>query len=439
MIRTLLPLIAVLVMVAGPLQAQTTIDAAVAVSEQGYYLGPDTDISESGVSDLVSEARNEGFRLSIVVLDESPGGGPTTFAGAVLDAIGSPGTVIVLTEDGLVGYETEGEFDRAEVEAAFDAADAAGGSDAVYLTNLVNALTGKVPAEAQQPVPPDSASGGGGGGGLTILLLIVGGGVLVVWLAMRSSKKASRKRAEGDVASARTEIQAQLNSMANDILDLESSARLGGDKAVEYFEAGASVYEKASEQFDKAATLDQLEALSDTLDEAAWQLDAAQAIVEGEPVPPKPQKEMARCFFDPTHRGPMVEATIDTSAGSKNVRVCRADADKLRAGKRPSPRMIDVGGRSVPAPQAPRSHGGGGFGGMDLLSILVGGASQALPDLLGRGRRRGGLFGGSRSSSASQRSGSGPIPGPSTSRRSTPAPRPPSDPKRSRGGRRRRR
>lgn len=449
MTRRLLSLVAVLVLVAAPASAQTTIDAAVAVSEEGFYLGPGTSISESRVSDLVSGARDRGFRLSLVVLDESPAGGPTTFAGGIVDAIGGPATVIVLTEDGFVGYETVGEFDRADVEAALNAADAAGGSDLTYLTNVVEALTGAtapVPAPTQAPAPVPAPASSGGGSGLWILLIFVGGFIAIAWFVMRKSKKASEARAEGDVQGARTEIQSQLNSMANDILDLADRVRLGGPKAVAFFEAGSGVYEKASEEFEKATTFAQLEALSDRLDEAAWQLDSSQAILDGDPMPPKPRKEMARCFFDPTHRGPMVEATIKTSAGSREVRVCKADAAKLAAGQRPDPRMIDVGGRRVPAPRAPKSHGGGGFGGMDLLSILVGGASQALPDLLGRKRGGGGLFGRSSRRSTSRasaprssRRSSGPIPGPSsprsTTRRSSPSPKS----KRSRGGRRRRR
>ncbi|MEE8330921.1 MAG: hypothetical protein V3R84_04040 [Acidimicrobiia bacterium] len=447
MTRRLLSLIGALMLVAAPAAAQTTIDAAVAVSEEGYYLGPGTNISESRVSDLVSGARDRGFRLSLVVLDESPGGGPTTFAGGVLDAIGGPATVIVLTEDGFVGYETVDEFDRADVEAALNAADAAGGSDLAYLTNVVETLTGAAaPAPTQAPGPSSSSSGGGSG--LWILLIIVLGFVAIAWFVMRKSKKASVARSEGDIQEARNEIRSQLDSMANDILDLADRVRLGAPKAVAFFEEGSGVYEKASEEFEKATTLAQLEALFDRLDEAAWQLDSSQAILDGDPMPPKPRKEMARCFFDPTHRGPTVEATIKTSAGNKEVRVCKTDAGKLAAGQRPDPRMIDVGGRRVPAPRAPKSHGGGGFGGMDLLSIIVGGASQALPDLLGKGRRGGGLFGrssrGSTSRASSSRSSgrsSGPIPGPSSSRsatrRSSSSPSPKS--KRSRGGRRRRR
>jgi hypothetical protein len=399
---------------AAPAAAQAPSDAMDDVLEQGYYLGPGTDISESGVSDVVSSARNGGSRFIVVVLSEEPPGGSTTFAGGVLDAVGS-GTVFVITEDGFVGYETN-EFPRDEVEAALDAADARGGDDITYLENFAGALTGDS--------APDAAgdSGGGSGAGWIVLILIVVGGVGLVWFLVRRSSKASKRRAESDIASARSEIQAQLDSMANDIIELADRVRLeGSQQAKDHYEEASAVFTKAVEELERAETIAQLEALSDRLDEAAWQLDAAEAMLEGDPVPPKPEKETARCFFDPTHRGPMEEATVSTSAGDRQVLVCKADAAKLRQGQQPDPRMIDVGGQRVPAPSAPRSHGGGGFGGMDLMAILVGGMAQGLPNLGGGSRRSGGGIFGSRSSRSS-----------TPSRKSTK-----SSPGRSRGGRRR--
>jgi hypothetical protein len=396
---------------ATPLAAQSPSDAVSDVLEQGYYLGPGTDISESAVSDVVASARNNGSRFIAVVLSEEPPGGSTTFAGGVLDAVGS-GTVFVITEDGFVGYETN-EYPRDEVEAALDAADAEGGSDITYLENFADALTG------------DGGSGagsGGGGVGWIILILIVVAGVALVWFLVRRSSKASERRAESDVVSARSEIQAQLDSMANDILELADRVRLEGSRqAQEHYEEASAVFSRAVEELERAKTIAQLEALSDQLDEAAWQLDAAEAMLEGDPVPPKPAKETARCFFDPTHRGPMEEATVSTSAGDRQVLVCKSDAVKLRQGQQPDPRMIDVGGRRVPAPSAPRSHGGGGFGGMDLVSILVGGMAQGLPNPGGGSRRSGGGIFGSRSSQSKAPS--------SSSTKSSPG--------RSRGGRRR--
>lgn len=399
--RRLIPLIVLLMLVSAPARAQTPDDAATAVGLQGYYLGPGTSTSEARVGALVAEARNAGLRLSIVILAEDPPGGATTFAGAVLDRVGS-GTVVVLTERGSVGYETD-EIERSKVESALDSADEKGGDDLTYLSSVVAALTGASPATS------------GGGSGAWVLLLIVALLVGLVVVAVRRSTKAAKVRGAGDLENARSEIKAQLDSMANDILDLSDRVKLAGSAdAVRYFTFGSEAYSSATDEFDKARSLTELEALSGRIDEAAWQLDAAQAILDGQPVPAKPAAATARCFFDPTHRGPMEEATIHTSAGDKEVLVCHQDAEKLRRGEQPAPRMINVGRTSVPAPAAPRSHGGGGFGGMDIMSILIGAMSQGLPGGLGGSARRGGVL---RSAGRSGASGS---------------------PGRSRGGRRRR-
>ena len=66
-----------------------------------------------------------------------------------------------------------------------------------------------------------------------------------------------------------------------------------------------------------------------------------------------------------------------TAAGAKTVRVCAADAAKLRRGEQPQPRMIEVEGRQVPAPSAPRSYGGGGFSWLEVFAVIVGGMGSA--------------------------------------------------------------
>lgn len=436
----MLPVALALALMAAPAAAQSPDEATDALFDQGYYLGPGVSISESGVSDLVRDAANTGASIRLVVLDEEPPGGAPSFATAVLDRLGT-GTVIVLTEDGFVGYDTA-EFARGEVEAALDAADAAGGSDLAYLRNVVRTLTGAVAptptSELSEPAP--AAGGGGGGSGLIFLLVIVAVIGLVIFFVVRSS----RKTRKSELDRAREEIQSQLDAMANDVLDLADRVKVSeGAEARSHFEKGSATYSAATDAFDEAESLEQLEALSSQLDDAAWELDAAEAILEGEDPPPKPAKEApARCFFDPTHRGPMEQAKIETSAGDRTVMVCRQDAERLRRGQRPDSRMIDVGGKRIPAARAPKSHGGLGMGGMDLLSILVGGMGQALPNVLNRGRRAPRRT--TRASSrASSRSGRGPTL-PSPSRRGS-SPKPKSSSRssgsrsRSRGGRRRRR
>jgi hypothetical protein len=70
------------------------------------------------------------------------------------------------------------------------------------------------------------------------------------------------------------------------------------------------------------------------------------------------------------------------------VWVCAADADKLRRGEAPAPRTIPMGPGQVPAPQAPRSHGGMGLDWLDVFSVIVGGMGNGVPYDWGGSRPR---------------------------------------------------
>ena len=155
--------------------------------------------------------------------------------------------------------------------------------------------------------------------------------------------------------------------------------------------------------------------------------------IRDSPKPPQPKpEEPRRCFFDPTHRGPFEEAEIRTAAGTKNVVVCRLDAERLRRGEQPDPRMIEYQGRRIPAAQAPRSHGGLGLSGVDIVSLVLQGMAAASRIGWGgsssRRSSRSGGFGGILSGGSSRRSSGGSR---SSSRTRSSS--------RSRGGRRRRR
>ncbi len=378
-----------LLALAGPALAAVPDDAVPDLGDRGFYVEPGAaPISENRLATVVSDARNAGARLMVAILDEEPAGGATTFADAVLDRIGD-GTVLVLTRSGLVGVSST-EFSQTEMEAALDAADQVGGDDLTYTRSFAEALTGGTPVPADQPqdepAAAPSSSGGGGAGGLILLALVVGGLILIVVLVVRSGNKKRERRVAGEIEAARAEIQTQLDAMANDILEL-SDVVGSSPEATEHFRAATDAYEAATDEFPAANDFASLESLAGKLDVATWQLDAAEALAAGKEPPPKPAaRETARCFFDPAHRGPFETAELQTPAGSKKVRVCQADAEKLRRGQVPEARTITVGGRPVPAPMAPRSRGGGGFDWMDAFSILVGGMGSGIPVQWGGGR-----------------------------------------------------
>lgn len=365
-----------LLLLAAPATAQSVDEIADEAISGGFYIaeGLSAQAVASQISDQVARAGNEGVRLVVVLLDENPSGGAVTFGDNVLDRMSGGGTVLVLSasQEALVSdVFDEGARQRA-LDAGFEAAQSASGSgDVAYLTAVVDVLTGTSGGGS-------GGDAGGGGGGLVFLFAVVAVVAVVAFLIVRSQRKTTRRRAASRLEEARTEIKAQLDAMANTILEITDQVKLSApEEDNAHLEAAGSTYTDAMEAFETATDLRDLEGIGDRLDEAHWQLEAAEAISKGEDPPPKPKPaERASCFFDPTHAGPFEDAEVATPAGTKTVRVCRKDADLLRRGDEAKPRMIQVDGRPVPAPRAPRSHGGGGFDLGTAISILVGGMAS---------------------------------------------------------------
>jgi hypothetical protein len=367
----LLLLIAGLLLAAPPATAQTPDEVAAVVRDRGYWIDQGLPAEESRISAAVAEAANAGRLIYVVLLEEDPAGGPAFFADAVLQRLGE-GSVLVLsaTGDGMASYE----FTQQEMDAALDAGFDAGGGDAGFVDAVVESLTG---AQIDDGGTPGESDTGGGGSktGLIVMLALVAGLVLVVVWAVRRQSKATAAGRQRSVEEARKEIKAQLDAMANTILEISDKVSLSDSREDNrYLEQAGRTFTEASEAYESATDLARLEEISDRLDEARWQLDAAAALAEGKPAPAKPTpEERAACFFDPTHVGPFENAEVRTAAGTKTVRVCAADAEKLRQGQQPDTRMIEVGGRDVPAAAAPKSYGGGGFDWLDAFAVIVGG------------------------------------------------------------------
>lgn len=377
----LLLAIALIVAVASPALGQSDVDmVALDVSVDGLYVEPGVSANTASLNASITRAGNNGVRLMVVLLDEDPGGGAVAFADAVLDRVPG-GTVLVLsaTSEGISSTD----FDRSILDEAINrgflaAAEApSGAGDEAYVAAVVDVLTGTT--SGTTPVTqPISSTSGGGSSGLIIMLVIVGGMVLLVWFAIRKSKTASMRSKEKAITEAKAEIRSQLDAMANTILEITDVINATpGAQDDTYLRQASATFTQADDAYSAATDLQALEALGDRIDEARWQLDAAAAIASGKPVPPQPPKEQRYvCFFDPTHPNATETAQITTPAGTQTVRVCVADAEKLRRGTQPQPRMIDVRGRRVPAPMAPRSYGGGGFDWLDVFTILAGGMGQ---------------------------------------------------------------
>ena len=281
---------------AAPALAQASPDVvAEGIRDDGVFVEEGSDLSEAEAGVLVAAVRNEGERFSLVVLTYDPVGGAVAFGDAVVDRLAASGLVLVLAP-GDVGYAGEGEvYTVDDLEAALDAADAAGGDDASYATGFVEALTGSDVAE------PEPVSGGGGSAGLVVFLVIVALLVVgLVWL-VRRGKKQVEAADESRVAAARAAIQDQIDAIANDILEMEDEVRLADNTRVdELFAAATTTYQEAADRLGGVAAPPDLLAISNELDTAVWQLDSAEAILDGKEPPPEPEPKR----LEPASRPP---------------------------------------------------------------------------------------------------------------------------------------
>ena len=366
---------------AGPAAAQPTLDQVVdAVDQDGFYAEPGADVD----ADLLAAALDGIDEVVVVVLADDDPDGAEFAANQVRDSSRSAGaaTVLVITP-GEVAASQSDRYTDAEIGDALDATldtfDAGGTT-----TDAVRAFTGSLRLNpAPQPTAgstSDTAAaagdgdgdGGGGAGGFLIFLLIVAaviGGLF--WWAKRRATKVDI----AEIDRAKAEIRQQLEKVAHDIVEHEHTIDLSeNSQAIDHYREASATYQRVAEEVEETQNLLDLAEMNDDVDLARWQLEAALALAEGRDVPAKPEPEKpAACFFDPTHKPGTELATIKTSAGDKEVRVCQACADKLEKGQRPEPRMIDVGGKRVPAAKAPKSHGGLGMGGLSIFEIILGG------------------------------------------------------------------
>lgn len=366
-LRRFLGALLVLSLPALSASAQTADQIADAVDRTGYFVAD--DVTESLTLDALS-AEHPAF--GYVALGTTPPGGARSLAIDILQRT-SKSTVIVVTATE-IGVESL-DYDDARVEQALDySLEAPGATYFDEFDQITDGLSnGPVPSGEEvvggdSPVPSVGVSG---------WVLLVGFVVVVGGVALINVRNDRRNEAlaTSRLMSAREEIKGQMSVIANEIL--EFSDRVGVDEhpdAVEHFRSASETYDRADELLAAASTRDELESLSDELDIARWELAAAEAIVEGEAIPPRPSEDVPQaCFFDPRHGAGVRQAELKTPAGTGSVWVCREDYEKLARGETPHAREIEVDGQRVRAPQAPRDHGGGGFDWLDAFSIIVGG------------------------------------------------------------------
>ena len=357
---TLIGVVTGLLALVPPAFGQSIDEIADEVESRRYFIAQGAPISTNDMEALVASHPDFYF----VALTETPATGTDGLAAELLDRVGA-GTVVVLSPDEVGGVSSQ--YDDATLGEALEEVLAEEEPYAVEFDQFAGALTGAgSPATDSRGFP-----------WLAVFAIgIVGLVGFTVWRGGRRQKEARSSLLE----EARTEIRHQMDVIADQIVKLADDPRTERTpEALNHYRAASETFAEAESRLAAAATPDALEALSDDLDRARWELEATTALMEGRDPPPVPVDDRPEhCFFDPTHGAGVEAAELKTATGTRTVMICRQDAQILRRGEAPVPREIPMGPQRVPAPQAPRSAGGSGLDWLDVFSVIVGGMGQGV-------------------------------------------------------------
>lgn len=263
--------------------AATPQDVSRELEANGYYIEEGSNATEQVVSDAVFDGRADGGRLYIVVLAEEPPGGATTFSDSVLDLLDDDGYVVTVAPE-TVGFAGDGTFwSDAEMDAAVEASlDGATDDEVVRL--FAASLTGTPIGGGGDPGDGESS-----GGGIPIIwVLVIGGGAIALWAFI--SRRNRARQVAGRMEEVKELAKHKLDEVANDILAMEHEVSLSDDPEIkDHYQRASAMYSQAIEDNEGATTVAEMLEVSEELDVAIWELDCAEALLDGKPKPPKPK------------------------------------------------------------------------------------------------------------------------------------------------------
>lgn len=268
------------------LLAATPQEVAPELEGNGYYIEDGSNATEQLVSDAVFEGRADGGRLYIVVLAEEPPGGAPTFSDSVLDLLDGDGYVVTVAPD-TVGFAGDGSFWSAdEMNTSIDVS-LSGESDDAVVRQFISTLTGRPAGGGDPATDPDT--GEPSGGGIPILwVLLVGGAVIAIWVF--AGRRNREKQLAGRMEKVKSLANEKLDAVANDILEMEEEVAVSDNVEVkEHYQRASAMYSQAMEDTARSTTIKEMLDVSEELDLAIWELDCAEALLDGKPKPAKPQ------------------------------------------------------------------------------------------------------------------------------------------------------
>lgn len=289
--RAMLRVLAVVGLVftlAVPAFATDVGDVTTELELRGYFIDTGVDVDFGDLEDLVDRYEDVYF----VALADDPSGGADLFASDALVALAVEGTVVVVSPTEVGARSTlygDDDLDRA-FDRSIDAFDSSYVEGFDLFAGALQPIAAPATTQPGTVTPEPIAEPSGGGSGGLIFLVVVVGIALLIWWAIRRSRRTREEMVERRVDEVKAEIQAQLSEAANDILELEDDILLSDhQEAKELYYAGSEAYSRFQEQLAGASSFAELDALAEGADIALWQLESAEALLEGREPPPKPE------------------------------------------------------------------------------------------------------------------------------------------------------
>jgi hypothetical protein len=374
--RLFLITVAALLLPAGPAHAQTQTQgaldrAAEALRLNSVYVDPDAERAISGTQadalrEAIADERAGPLYLAVLPADaaQEAGGDASAALRELALAVGEPGTYGAVVGESFRAGSTDGVLPQGQAgRLATEAIDAqrASGTTAV-LDDFVRRV-----GEARAGGGESGGEGGSGGGfpGLLLILLAVPAAVFAV------SRRRRRRREHAEFEQVREVTREDVIALGQDIraLDLDMEMPNADPEARQHYGLAVERYGQAEEALGRARRPEDLQPVTELLEEGRWAMEAARAEMEGHAAP----ERRSPCFFDPRHGPSVTDVEWSPPGGQpRPVPACAADAVRIGDGVDPGMRQVPVNGQMVPYWQAGPAYAGwaGGFFGSGLLPGL---------------------------------------------------------------------
>ncbi|MFC4036238.1 LPXTG cell wall anchor domain-containing protein [Streptomyces polygonati] len=252
-----------------------------------------------------------------------------------------------------------------------------GGDTVTEVNSFVDQALRQAGGHAPNTWRNDPAGSGSIGSGTTALIVLVGLAALVaagglVLSRRRRKARAARERAQLDRL--RTVIDEDITAFGEELdrLDFRPADPVADDPMRGDYARALDLYERAKSLMTSACRPDDVQPVTEALEDGRFALATLDARRAGRPLP----ERRPPCFFDPRH-GPSVRDVAWAPPGGtpREVPACAADAVRIEDGGTPLSRTVDTPSGPEPYWNAGPVYGpyaGGYLGGGLLPGLLIG-------------------------------------------------------------------